>query len=110
VDFIVVLITAPSAADARRIARTLVEERLAACVNVLPACESIYRWEGKVVEESEVMLVAKTSREQFPELARRVGEIHSYAVPEVIGLPLVEVAERYKSFLSDSVPRKVRTE
>ena len=73
-EHIVVLITAPTAADARRIARTLVEERLAACVNVLPGCESVYRWEEKVVEEAEAMMVAKTSRDMFPELARRVAE------------------------------------
>ncbi|HKW13554.1 MAG TPA: divalent cation tolerance protein CutA [Candidatus Krumholzibacteria bacterium] len=104
-DYIVVLITAPTAADARRIARTLVEERLAACVNVLTGCESVYRWEEKVVEEAEAMMVAKTSRDLFPALAKRVGEIHPYAVPEVIGLPLTEVAERYRLFLDDGVRR-----
>ena len=105
-EYLVVLITAPTQADARRIARTLVEERLAACVNVLPGCESVYRWEEKVVEEAEAMLVAKTSREMFPDLARRVAEIHPYAVPEVIGLPLMEVAERYRLFLDDGVRRE----
>jgi periplasmic divalent cation tolerance protein len=104
-DYIVVLITAPTAADARRIARTLVEERLAACVNVLTGCESVYRWEEKVVQEAEAMMVAKTSRDLFPALAKRVGEIHPYAVPEVIGLPLTEVAERYRLFLDDGVRR-----
>jgi len=104
-EHIVVLITAPTAADARRIARTLVEERLAACVNVLPGCESVYRWEEKVVEEAEAMMIAKTSRELFPDLARRVADIHPYAVPEVIGLPLTEVAERYGLFLDDGIRR-----
>jgi len=107
-DYIVVLITVPTAADARRIARTLVEERLAACVNVLPGCESVYRWEEKVVQEAEAMMVAKTSRELFSDLSKRVAEIHPYAVPEVIGLPLTEVAERYRLFLDDGV-RPVRT-
>ena len=105
-EHLVVLITAPTAADARRIARTLVEERLAACVNVLPGCESVYRWEGKVVEEAEAMMIAKTSREMFPALAKRVTEIHPYAVPEVIGLPLMEVTERYRLFLDDGVRRE----
>lgn len=104
-DFIVVLITAPSMADASRIARALVEERFAACVNLLPECRSIYRWEEDVVEESEAMMVVKTAREMFPALAKRVTEIHPYAVPEVVGLPLVEVAERYRLFLDDGVRR-----
>jgi periplasmic divalent cation tolerance protein len=107
-DYIVVLITAPTAAVIAFVARTLAEERLAACVNVLPGCESVYRWEEKVVEEAEAMMVAKTSRDLFPALARRIAEIHPYAVPEVIGLPLTEVAERYRLFLDDGV-RRART-
>ncbi len=104
-DYIVVLITAPTMIDARRIARALVEERFAACVNLLPECQSVYRWEDDVVEEAEAMMVVKTARELFPALAKRVAEIHPYAVPEVVGLPLVEVAERYRNFLADGVRR-----
>jgi periplasmic divalent cation tolerance protein len=105
VDYIVVLITAPSMDDARRIARALVEERFAACVNMVPECRSVYRWEGEVVEESEAIMIVKTARQLFPALAKRVSEIHPYAVPEVVGLPLLEVAERYRLFLSDGVRR-----
>jgi periplasmic divalent cation tolerance protein len=104
-DYIVVLITAPTMADARRIARALVEERFAACVNLLPDCRSVYRSEEDVIEEAEAMMVVKTARELFPALAKRVAEIHPYAVPEVVGLPLVEVAERYRHFLADGVRR-----
>jgi periplasmic divalent cation tolerance protein len=100
-EFLVVLITAPSAADAQRIARVLVDERLAACVNILSESNSVYRWEGTVVEESEVMMVVKTAREFFPRLAERVTAIHPYAVPEVVGLPMVKVTERYRAFLDD---------
>jgi periplasmic divalent cation tolerance protein len=103
IDFLVVLITAPTAADGRRIARTLVDEHLAACVNVLPACRSVYRWEGEVQEEAEVMMVAKTARELFPRLAERVTQIHPYAVPEVVGLPLLKVTDPYRRFLDDGV-------
>ena len=102
-DYIVVLITAPTMADARRIARALVEERFAACVTMLPECRSIYRFEDDVIEESELLMVVKTARELFPALAKRVAEIHPYAVPEVVGLPLVEMAERYRHFLADGV-------
>jgi len=69
-DYIVVLITAPTMADARRIARALVEERFAACVNMLPECRSIYRFEDDVIEESELLMVVKTARELFPALYR----------------------------------------
>jgi len=105
-DYIVVLITAPTMADARRIARVLVEERFAACVNLVPECRSVYRWEERVVEESEAMMVVKTARDLFPALAKRVADIHPYAVPEVVGLPLVEVVERYRLFLADGVRRE----
>ena len=102
-DFLVVLITAPTATDARRIARVLVEERLAACVNVLPECRSVYRWDDGVAEEAEAMMVVKTAREFFPQLAKRVTEIHPYAVPEVVGLPVIKVTDPYRRFLSDGV-------
>jgi periplasmic divalent cation tolerance protein len=105
-DYIVVLITAPTMADAQRIARALVEERFAACVNLVPECRSVYRWEDRVVEESEAMMVVKTARDLFPALAKRVADIHPYAVPEVVGLPLVEVVERYRLFLDDGVRRE----
>jgi periplasmic divalent cation tolerance protein len=104
-DYIVVLITAPTMGDAQKIARVLVEERFAACVNLLPECRSVYRWEDDVLEETEAMMVVKTARQLFPALAARVIEIHPYAVPEVVGLPLVEVAERYRNFLADGVRR-----
>jgi periplasmic divalent cation tolerance protein len=107
-DFLVVLITAPSAADARRIARVLVEERLAACVNILPGCKSVYRWQEDVVEEGEAMMIAKTGREFFPQLAKRVTEIHPYAVPEVVGLPVTKVTEPYRRFIADGVRVKPR--
>jgi periplasmic divalent cation tolerance protein len=85
-EAIVVLVTAPSADDAARIGRTLVEERLAACANVVPAIRSIYRWQGAVADEAEALLVLKTVRERFPAVERRVRELHSYEVPEVIAL------------------------
>jgi periplasmic divalent cation tolerance protein len=87
-DALVVLVTAPSPDQAAEIARALVEERLAACGNVVPAIRSIYRWEGKVHEEAEALLVLKTTRGRFEALRDRVLALHPYDVPEVIALPV----------------------
>ncbi|HSD20037.1 MAG TPA: divalent-cation tolerance protein CutA [Anaeromyxobacter sp.] len=87
-DALVVLVTAPSPDQAAEIARALVEERLAACGNVVPAIRSIYRWEGKVHEDAEALLVLKTTRGRFEALRDRVLALHPYDVPEVIALPV----------------------
>lgn len=100
---LVVLITAGSADEATAIARALVEERLAACANVVPGIRSIYRWEGAVHDDLEVLLVVKTRVDRFEALARRVEELHSYDVPEVIALPLMAGAARYLAWLDEAV-------
>lgn len=82
----VVLVTAPERESAARIARTLVSERLAACVNLVPAVRSIYRWEGSVEEDEEVLLVVKTRAGRTEALAERIRALHPYAVPEVLAL------------------------
>jgi periplasmic divalent cation tolerance protein len=96
-----VFVTAANAGEATRIGRTLVEERLAACANVLESCRSVYRWKGEIVEEGEAMLLAKTRREDFDAVARRVTELHGYEVPEIIAVALEAVSEAYGKFLSD---------
>lgn len=85
---LVVMVTAPSADKAAEIARALVEERLAACANVLPQLHSIYRWEGAVQDEAEALLLLKTTRDRFEALRARVLSLHPYQVPEVIALPV----------------------
>ena len=85
-DVQVVLITAPDAGVADTLARQLVEERLAACVNVVPGIRSIYRWEGAVQTDEEHLLLAKTHAERTEALAARVKELHPYALPEVLAL------------------------
>jgi periplasmic divalent cation tolerance protein len=90
-----VLMTAPDEACARRIARALVEERLAACVNLLPGLQSIYRWQGAVEEASEVLLVAKTRASRVAALAARVRALHPYALPEVVALPVADGSRAY---------------
>lgn len=84
---VVVLTTLPDEAAARALARRLVEERLIACANVVPAVTSIYRWEGEVRDEAEVLVVMKTTRDRMPEVESRIAELHPYDVPEVLGLP-----------------------
>ena len=82
----VVLVTAPDGETAQRLGRVLVEERLAACVNVVPAITSIYRWQGAVETDSEALMVIKTSTRGFESMRRRVVELHPYDTPEVLAL------------------------
>jgi len=94
-DVRVVLITAPDAAAAENLARALVEERLAACVNVLPGVRSFYRWEGSVQDDAELLLVAKTRAERVGALAARVNELHPYDLPEILELPATGGSKAY---------------
>lgn len=100
-EFLVVLVTAGSAAEGDRLARALVEERLAACVSRLAGVHSLYRWQGKVEESAEELLVIKTRADSFPALEKRVRELHSYAVPEIIALPIVHGSENYLRWLGE---------
>ncbi len=100
---VVIFITAGSAEEAERIARRLVEERLAACVNVVPGVTSIYRWEGRVHRDAEVLLIAKTVEANLPKVVRRVKELHSYDVPEVLAVSAVGGSPEYLAWLADSV-------
>jgi periplasmic divalent cation tolerance protein len=99
---IVVLVTCPSQAVAKTIARTLVDERLAACVNLLPRITSVYRWEGKLTVGTEVLLVIKSRRARFPALARRVAALHPYSVPEIIAVPIQAGSRPYLAWLSEA--------
>jgi periplasmic divalent cation tolerance protein len=85
----VAFITAPDSETGTRIARALVEERLVACVNLVPGVRSIYRWEGAVEDEAEVLLVLKTRSDRAGDLVARVAELHPYELPEVVMLPAV---------------------
>jgi|GEM_PF-36924 len=100
---LVVLMTAPNREEARTIAHTLVGERLAACCNVVGGVGSIYRWEGKVEEAGEVLVIIKTSAERFPALERRIRELHSYDVPEVLALPVETGSGPYLRWLDESL-------
>ena len=102
-EFVVVYVTVGSSAEADRLARALIEERLAACVNRIKPVQSIYRWQGKVEQSEEELLIIKTRRDLFAPLERRVQELHSYAVPEVIALPILEGSEGYLKWLDEQL-------
>ncbi len=102
-DVRVVLVTGPDAATMRKIARTLVDERLIACANLLDGATSVYRWEGEVEETSECLAVLKTTDDRVPALERRLGELHPYDLPEFIALPVTDGSEVYLSWVRDSV-------
>ena len=105
-DKIVVLSTFASAEEARRVARALVEKKLAACVSVVPGIRSVYRWEDAIVDEEEVLLVIKSSRALIQELTDEIERLHSYEVPEVIALPVVDGAERYLAWMNRELAHK----
>jgi len=100
-DLIFVYITAGSRAEAERIGRTLVEERLAACVNILSGMTSIYRWQGEVETAEETVLIAKTQGHLFDRLSARVKELHSYSVPCIVELPIGRGNPDYLDWLRD---------
>ena len=100
---IVVLITAPSAAEARTLADRLVEENLAACVQILAPMESVYRWKGQVESAAEVLLLVKTLETHFKELETRVRAVHSYETPEIVAIPVTAISSPYLEWLVESL-------
>jgi periplasmic divalent cation tolerance protein len=96
---IVVLVTCGSEEEALKIANALVEEHLAACVNLAFPIRSIYRWEGKIWDEKEWLLIIKTQKQRFEELEKKVKSLHSYSVPEIISLPIVKGSSSYLNWL-----------
>ena len=100
-NYQIVLITAPSLDEAETIARALVEESLAACVNIIEGCRSIYRWQGDIHTGDEALLLVKTERGRFSEVEKRVSELHSYDVPEIVALDLAALSAGYRKFLED---------
>lgn len=97
----VVFVTVPNEDEAVKIAKTLVEEKLAGCVNILRGIRSIYSWQGKIEDDSELLMVIKTKTTLFKELEKRVKELHSYTVPEIIGIEINEGFKGYLDWLSE---------
>ena len=102
-EAIVVLMTAASGEEAARLADMLIGAHLAACVQILPEMESVYRWQGKIERQAETLLLAKTTRSKFEELEREVRALHSYETPEIIALPIVAGSTPYLEWLSAGV-------
>jgi len=99
---IVVFITTSNEDEAVKIAHALVEARLAACVNIIKEIRSIYLWQGKIEDDKEVLMIVKSRRKHFVAISKKVKEMHSYEVPEVIALPIVDGAENYLKWLQES--------
>ena len=102
-DPIVVFITAPNVEEATRLADLLIGAHLAACVQILPEMESVYRWQGKIERQSEILLIAKTTAAKFAELEREVRALHSYETPEIVAIPLVAGSTPYLEWLTNSL-------
>lgn len=100
-DAIVVYITVPDENEAAIISKTLVEERLAGCINIIKGIRSIYSWKGNIEDEPEILLILKTKKSLFKKLKNRVKEIHSYTVPEIIALPVIDGSEDYLKWLEE---------
>jgi periplasmic divalent cation tolerance protein len=101
-DYVVVLTTLPGDADGPSFGRALVEERLAACANLMAPMESVYRWEGQVIQETERQVLIKTSRDRLAALWDRVRELHPYEVPEFIVLTIADGNDAYLRWIGES--------
>jgi len=102
-EHLVVFISFPTKAEAMSVARTLIEEKLAACVHVLSGITAFYHWKGRIEEEPQALLLAKTKRSMWAKLQERVQALHSDEVPEIIGLPIVEGLPAYLSWMDNVV-------
>lgn len=98
-DYIVVLVTAASEKEGEKMAQALVKEKLAACANIVSGLKSVFRWKGKISTDEEVLLLIKTKDRLFEKLKKRVIELHSYEIPEIIALGILAGHEKYLDWL-----------
>lgn len=101
-DIVVVFVTVGNSEDAARIGRAVVEERLAACANIIPQIRSLYWWKGEICDEQETLLIMKTPSSMFPTLKQRVRELHTYELPEIIAMPVSEGLPEYLDWVAGS--------
>lgn len=100
-NHIVIYITTGSISEAKKIGRTLVEEKLVACSNIISPIRSIYSWQGKICDDKETLMVLKTQKKLFKQIVKRVEKLHSYDVPEIIAIPILEGSKKYLSWLNE---------
>jgi periplasmic divalent cation tolerance protein len=99
---VIVFSTCATRDEAERIAKAIVEDGLAACVQLLPPMRSVYRWQGAVQQSEEILLLIKTTETRFPQLENRIEELHSYDTPEIIAVPVIAGAQKYLTWLQDA--------
>jgi periplasmic divalent cation tolerance protein len=100
-NYIIIYITTGSVNEAKKIGRALVEEKLAACSNIISPIRSIYSWQGKICDDKEALMVLKTRKQLFKQIVKRVEKLHSYDVPEIIAMPIIEGSSKYLSWLNE---------
>lgn len=99
-DYIVIYCTVPNKKEGREIAKELIKRKLAACVNIIDKLDSIFSWDGEMMEEREAMMIIKTRKDLFERISHVIQKMHSYNVPEVIGLPIVGADETYLKWIA----------
>ena len=102
-DFIIIFTTVNSDSEANRIGQKLIEERLAACVSIIPSVTSIFRWEGKISSESEQILIIKTQKKYFSKIREKILSIHTYNLPEIISVPITDGSEQYLKWVEEQL-------
>lgn len=103
--YAMIFCTVPDAATAKKISQTLVEEKLAACCNIVPGLTSIYSWENKIQDETELLLIIKSRQELFPELEQRIKKLHPYSIPEIIAIPIFNGNIDYLKWMEENVKK-----
>lgn len=98
---IVIFCTVPNRETALKISQPIIEEKLAACVNIVPSLISIYKWKGKIAQDSEELLIIKTTQQKFNVLETRIKQLHPYEVPEIIALPIVIGSDKYLNWVEE---------
>jgi periplasmic divalent cation tolerance protein len=107
-DKIVVLVTCGNREEAEKLAQSLVEQKLVACINLVPGIQSWYGWEGKVNRDEELLLILKTVRAKFNELEAAIKHLHTYAVPEIIAIPIIQGSREYLGWVEKTCGFKVK--
>lgn len=99
-EYIVIYCTVPNKKEGKEIARVLLEANLVACVNIIDKVESVFSWDGKLMEEKEALMIMKTKKELFTQINHAIQKLHSYNVPEVIAMPIIEADETYLKWVA----------